>query len=214
MSLDIDIQGLHTPDRTLMANTQLHVASGTIHTLMGPSGCGKSSLLLGLCGLLRPPMTLQAKVQLNGVAVDDWPTHQKRIGLLFQDDWLFEHMTVWDNLLYAVPRGRSAARQSAVEEALAAIELQDHAHAMPATLSGGQRTRVALMRALLAQPLAVLLDEPFARLDGPLRARVRERVFALLRERGVPALLVTHDAQDIADVSLVTQLDRPFDPPE
>jgi putative thiamine transport system ATP-binding protein len=206
MSLTIHVRQLRTAQRTLLSDLHIEVAGGDIHTVMGPSGCGKSSLLLGLCGLLRPPMVLDADVHIHAQAVHHLPTHRKRLGLLFQDDWLFEHMSVWDNLLYAVPPGPLADRHKAVAQALESIELGAHAHAMPHTLSGGQRTRVALMRALLAQPLAVLLDEPFARLDGPLRARLRERVFALLRERGVPALLVSHDEQDMADARQVTRL--------
>ena len=84
--------------------------------------------------------------------------------------------------------------------------MQQFAHADPATLSGGQRSRIALMRALLAQPQALLLDEPFSRLDKALRDRIREFVFALVRTRQIPVLLVTHDEADIADPAHLTRL--------
>lgn len=104
------------------------------------------------------------------------------------------------------PPGTRAAREATVAHALARLELPDLANADPATLSGGQRARVAMVRALLAQPRALLLDEPFSRLDGPLRARMREFVIATVRERGIPAPPATHDAADVADPTRLTRL--------
>jgi putative thiamine transport system ATP-binding protein len=131
------------------------------------------------------------------------------VGILFQDDLLFPHMTVRENLLFAVPRGDAQTREAQMLQALRDVEMSDWKDADPATLSGGQRARVALARALLAQPRALLLDEPFNKLDAALRARMRALVFGLVKARGIPALLVTHDAQDVADAALVTRLDRP-----
>jgi putative thiamine transport system ATP-binding protein len=115
-------------------------------------------------------------------------------------------MTVRENLLFAVPRGETTAREGLVTQALRDVEMTDYLHADPATLSGGQRARVALARALLAQPQALLLDEPFLRLDAALRARMRALVFGMVKARGIPALLVTHDAEDIADATCLTRL--------
>ena len=94
-------------------------------------------------------------------------------------------------------------------QALADVEMSAYLHTDPATLSGGQRARVALMRALLAQPQALLLDEPFSKLDAALRTRLREFVFALVKTRGIPVLLVTHDRADIADPQHLTDLSSP-----
>jgi putative thiamine transport system ATP-binding protein len=113
---------------------------------------------------------------------------------------------VAENLLFAVPPGPRAQRLAAVMQGLQDLEMTDFADANPATLSGGQRARVALMRALLAQPKALLLDEPFSKLDAALRTRLREFVFALVKQRHIPVLLVTHDREDIADPQHLTDL--------
>ena len=137
------------------------------------------------------------------------PTARRGIGLLFQDDLLFAHLTVAENLLFAVPPGPRDQRLAAVEQALAEAGLTGLGARDPATLSGGQRARVALMRALLARPRALLMDEPFSRLDAALRAQFRPFVFEHLRQRRIPALLVTHDVADIAEADRVLAIGTP-----
>jgi putative thiamine transport system ATP-binding protein len=141
--------------------------------------------------------------------VDVLPTRARRIALLYQDDLLFAHMTVRENLLFAVAPGPRAAREAQVAQALDEVELAGFAHADPATLSGGQRARAALARALLAQPQALMLDEPFAKLDVALRQRTRALVFDAVARRGIAAIVVTHDPADIADIERVTHLRAP-----
>ncbi len=206
MSMEVHVRSLKVAGRELIAGLHLAVPGGQVHTLMGDSGCGKSSLLAALCGIEAPAVRFDGDITLEGARVDGLPTRRRGIAILFQDDLLFAHMTVRENLLFAVPPGPRAVREAAVAQALMDLELPGLAHADPATLSGGQRSRVALVRALLAQPRALLLDEPFARLDAALRERMREFVFASVRARGIPALLVTHDAQDVADASRLTRL--------
>lgn len=206
MSLQIRVHTLSSPAGLLLHDLALDIAPGTVHTLMGESGSGKSSLLAALCGTLDAAMHFEGSVHLNGVALDALPTQARRVGILFQDALLFPHLTVRENLLFAIPKGAPKARETQMLQALGDVEMADYAHADPVTLSGGQRARVALARALLAQPLALLLDEPFSRLDAALRGRMRELVFGMVRKRGMAALLVTHDAQDVADTALLTQL--------
>jgi len=206
MSLELLVRQLASPSQVLVQDLHLRIAPGTVHTLMGESGSGKSSLLAAVCGTLDAALRFDGQVLLNGQRIDGLTPQARRVGILFQDALLFPHMTVRENLLFAVPRGNASARKSQVEQALLSMEIAPLAQADPATLSGGQRVRVALARALLAQPQALLLDEPFSRLDAALRARMRDLVFDLVRQRNIPALLVTHDAQDIADPALLTHL--------
>lgn len=197
----------------LVQGLDLHVPAGEILTLMGPSGCGKSSVLAVIAGTLDSvseglyPLQFSGSVQLNGRDLTHLPAHQRGVGLVFQDALLFTHMTVAENLRFALPAKLSKAEQDArVVQALQEAELAGFGPRDPSTLSGGQRARVALMRALLAKPQALLLDEPFSRLDAALRAQLRPWVFAHVRERGIPVVLVTHDREDIADPQRVVQL--------
>lgn len=208
MSLELHVHSLASPAGVLLHDLHLQIAPGTVHTLMGESGSGKSSLLAAVCGTLDDAMRFEGHITLNDRALDQLPPQARRVGILFQDALLFPHMSVQDNLLFAVPRGPAAARNAQVQQALRDMELTDLARADPATLSGGQRVRVALARALLAQPQALLLDEPFSKLDAALRVRMRALVFGMVRQRNIPALLVTHDAQDVADADRVSHVGK------
>ncbi|MDO8449256.1 MAG: ATP-binding cassette domain-containing protein [Rhodoferax sp.] len=206
MSLEIVLKQLSTPGVTLVRDLHLRVPNGAIHTVMGASGSGKSSLLAAVCGTLPDGMVFDGEISLHGTRIERLPTERRHVGILFQEDLLFAHMTVFENLLFAVPPGPRAERTACVVQGLQDLEMSQFAQADPATLSGGQRARVALMRALLAQPQALLLDEPFSRLDAALRGRMRDFVFELVRKRGIPVLMVTHDATDIADPTRLTCL--------
>lgn len=175
-----------------------HVAPGEVLSVMGPSGSGKSTLLAVLIGQPDPGFTVSGRILLGGRDLSGLGPQARRIGLLFQDDLLFPHLSVGENLAFALPasvKGRGA-RQARIDAALDAAELGGFAHRDPATLSGGQRARVALMRCLLSAPEALLLDEPFSKLDADLRRQMRAFVFAQIRAQGIPAVLVTHDLED------------------
>jgi putative thiamine transport system ATP-binding protein len=184
----------------LLSGFDLAVARGAVTTVMGPSGCGKSSLLSYVCGTLEPVFEASGQVLLDGSPIHELPPERRRVGILFQDDLLFPHLSVGENLAFALPpavRGREA-RRARVAVALRRAGLEGFARRDPATLSGGERARVALMRTLLAEPRALLLDEPFGKLDRTLRDRFRRFVFDHARAAGLPTLLVTHDEADAA----------------
>lgn len=214
--LQVQIERLGSAAQPLVQGLQLQVPPGEILTLMGPSGCGKSSVLAAIAGTLASvseglqPLPLVGTVRLNGRDLTALPTHQRGVGVVFQDTLLFAHLTAAENLLFAVPQGLPLAqRQARVQQALHEAELDGLGERDPSTLSGGQRARVALMRALLAEPQALLLDEPFSKLDAALRTQLRPWVFAHVRERRIPVVLVTHDREDIADPQRVVHLNTP-----
>ncbi|MEP7275171.1 MAG: ATP-binding cassette domain-containing protein [Betaproteobacteria bacterium] len=196
--LELDGVSLAIAGRTLLGPLDVTVPPGGQVTLMGPSGCGKSSLLAFVAGTLDAAFATRGDVRVGGASVLALPPERRRVGILFQDDLLFPHLSVGDNLAFALPaalRDRGA-RRDAVAQALAEADLAGFAARDPATLSGGQRARVAVMRTLLAAPRALLLDEPFNKLDAQLRQDFRRFVFDHARERSLPVLLVTHDAAD------------------
>ena len=174
-----------------------HIAPGEVLSVMGPSGVGKSTLLAFVTGTLAPAFTATGRVLLDGTDVTDTAPHRRQIGILFQDDLLFPHLSVGQNMAFGLtPGGSRVERRARVEEALAEVDLAGYADRDPATLSGGQKARVALMRMLLSEPRALLLDEAFSRLDASLRAQVRDLVFQRATSRSLPVLMVTHDADD------------------
>ncbi len=190
--------GIALDAHRLVSPLEFAIAPGERVTVMGPSGSGKSTLLAYIAGTLAPAFTAEGRVSINGDDVTDLAPERRRVGILFQDDLLFPHLSVGDNLAFALtPTLRSRdARRAAIAQALDEAELPNFAGRDPATLSGGQRARVALMRTLLAEPRVLLLDEPFNKLDSQLRHDFRRFVFEHASTRGLPILLVTHDAVD------------------
>ncbi|TNJ41240.1 ATP-binding cassette domain-containing protein [Phaeobacter sp. B1627] len=181
----------------ILVSLDLHVAPGATVSVMGASGSGKSTLLAAITGQLSSDFTLSGHISLNGRSLTGLPPQARRIGILYQDHLLFPHLGVGANLAFGLRPGLSRrARRAQVEKALCDIGLEGFHDRDPQSLSGGQKARVALMRMLLSDPDLLLLDEPFSRLDAPLRVKMRELVFTFASRRRLPTLLVTHDEED------------------
>lgn len=199
MSLDLDQLSVRFREEPpLFPPLTLSVAAGSVATLMGPSGIGKSTLLDAIGGHLAHGFNIGGRVCLDGTDLLALPAERRRVGILFQDALLFPHLSVGENLAFGLSagvRGRSA-RQEVVNRALEQAGLAGFGDRDPATLSGGQKARAALMRTLLSEPAALLLDEPFSKLDSELRADLRRFIFDHIRERNIPTLMVTHDRGD------------------
>lgn len=199
MTLDLhDVSVAPKASGALFPPITLTVRAGDVATVMGPSGIGKSTLLDAIGGHLAHGLTLSGSIRLDGTDLAPLPPEARRVGLMFQDAVLFPHLSVGDNLAFGLARsirGR-ATRRAAVDAALERAGLAGLHDRDPATLSGGQRSRAALMRTLLAEPRALLLDEPFSKLDAALRDDMRAFTFEHVRDRGIPALMVTHDPAD------------------
>jgi molybdenum ABC transporter ATP-binding protein len=189
--LDALTLDLRLPLRSFALEVALEV-DGVV-ALVGPSGAGKTSVLRSIAGLVRPErgrITLGQRVWLDserGVAL---PPERRSVGLVFQDYALFPHLSVRRNVAYGAGGG--------LDGLLERFGIAHLADARPGELSGGERQRVALARALAREPDVLLLDEPLAALDAHTRTSVRAELQALLRDLGLPTLLVTHDFEDAA----------------
>ena len=180
--------------------------------LYGPSGSGKTLTLQAIAGLLQPGsghIRLDGRTLYDSARGIDVPAAERRMGYLFQDYALFPHLSVRDNVAFGLTSWRrrlSAADRTRVQALLESFGLAALADSRPATLSGGQQQRVALARALACEPQVLLLDEPFASLNPMLRQSLRQELAQVRREWGIPALMITHDAEDVlalADVAFV-----------
>ncbi|MDN3552575.1 ATP-binding cassette domain-containing protein [Halomonas almeriensis] len=195
-TLHLDNVQIHQGQQLLLS-LDTAIAPGEIVTVMGPSGVGKSTLLAYIAGFLSPAFQASGQVRLDDTRLDTLPAEQRHLGLLFQDPLLFPHLDVEGNLAFGMRRdGRSGERRERIRAALASVGLEAFARRDPATLSGGQKARVALLRVLLSAPRAILLDEPFSKLDAALRDEIRQWVFERVRDHHLPTLMVTHDEAD------------------
>jgi len=187
--LSLDQLSIFHADGRALVQLSADIAPGEVLSLMGPSGVGKSTILAAITGTLSPAFRLEGRITLNGRGLNALPPQKRRVGILFQEHLLFPHLSVGQNVGFGLPP-RTPDRAARIQAALSEIGLDGFEARDPETLSGGQRARVALIRMLLAEPDALLLDEPFSRLDVGLRDRMRDLVFARARAARLPVLLV------------------------
>lgn len=184
-------------DKPLVIGLSFLVPKGQIRLLQGPSGCGKSTLLEIISGTYVSGVTWSGDIRLDGSDIGRVRAHQRAVGMMYQDALLFPHLSVGDNLAFGLAASiRRKDRHTAIQDALASANLIGFGDRDPASLSGGQAARVALLRALLAQPKALLMDEAFSRLDIDLRDEFGRFVLDQVNKRQISALLVSHDLTD------------------
>lgn len=177
-------------------NVTFRLNKGEIGCLLGPSGCGKTTLLRCIAGF---ESISSGSITLDGKTVSGpqfvAPEH-RRIGMVFQDYALFPHLTAAENVAFGLAGMSKAAQQPIVRTLLETVGLADVGSRYPHELSGGQQQRVALARALAPEPSLLLMDEPFSNLDVALRESLSAEIRAILKQRGITALMVTHNQNE------------------
>ena len=207
MTLEVKNVSLTLKGSPLFSGVNFLVKPGQSLTLMGDSGCGKSSLLGFISGTLDTCFTASGSLMMNGEDITQQPAFRRHIGLQFQEHLLFPHMTIGENLAFGIPAYYpKKTRQQMVITALEDCGLRGYANRSPQKLSGGQKARVDLMRTLLSEPKALLMDEPFSRLNQSLKQSFRSFIAGQIKKRSMMAIMVTHDEQDIFDRHCVYRL--------
>jgi ABC-type sugar transport system ATPase subunit len=189
----------------VLRGIDLHVPEGAFVVLVGPSGCGKSTLLRCVAGLEEPTA---GEVRIGGVRVNDVPPAARDVAMVFQGYALYPHMTVRENMGFALRLRKDPSADARVEEVARMLGLVDLLDRLPRQLSGGQRQRVAMGRAVVRRPRVFLFDEPLSNLDAALRTQVRSELRRLHAHLGVTTIYVTHDqveAMTLADRIVVLQ---------
>lgn len=214
-----------TPDASLFNPLSFTVSAGKVVSLMGPSGVGKSLFLLGLLGALPKGFGWAGDIHYAGQSLAHVPIEARGMAIVLQDDLLFPHWRVWENLHFACasPRNAQHHRQqnhaktpraaitTQINNALERTELSHLAKRYPAELSGGQRARISVLRALLSTPNILLLDEPFSKLDVEARDAFRAFVWQQVAAHDVATVLVTHDTADVFDPTACYALEGAHD---
>ncbi|MFT2092206.1 ATP-binding cassette domain-containing protein [Paraglaciecola sp. 2405UD69-4] len=180
---------------------EIQLNSDELLVIIGPSGIGKSTLLHWLLGNQPKHVNISGQVLIDGQDVSLLAVENRHIGLLMQDVFLFPHLSVTDNICFALPKSAEFAskkqRYNKAQKMLEQINLEHLSKRYPQSLSGGERSRVGLVRALANQPKVMLLDEPFAALDPSNREKIGNWAFQQLAQQAIPSIMVTHDLNDI-----------------
>jgi ABC-type Fe3+/spermidine/putrescine transport system ATPase subunit len=194
LGLELDGLGHRYGDERAIEDVSFAVDPGELVAVLGPSGCGKTTIVQAIAGHVAPTA---GRVRLGGEDVTDRPPEARHVGVVFQQSTLFPHMTVGENVAYGLSgRDVDGDRAAIASEYLELVDIADQRDAYPSELSGGQKRRTELARALAPQPDVLLLDEPLSALDRTLRERLREEIARIQRETGVTTLFVTHDQEE------------------
>ena len=198
--LDVADVAVTFDDNAVLDGVSLSVADGEVVALLGASGSGKSTLLRVIAGIIVPD---RGKVSIDGTDVTAWPTHRRSVGMVFQDEQLFPHLSVGDNVGYGLKMRRVPPhdRHRRVADLLDVVGLTGFERRDVGGLSGGEAKRVAVARSLAPHPKVLLLDEPLTGLDRELHGRLVTEVAGILRRVGTTAVWVTHDPDEAGAVS-------------
>lgn len=175
-----------------------------VTALFGPSGAGKSTLLSIIAGLIKPDtgrLVINNECLFDSQAGINIPIHQRRIGLIFQENRLFPHYSVQDNLTYGFNLLEKEQRQFSVKQIVTLLEIGDLLEQRPHQLSGGEKQRVVIGRALLSSPRLLLLDEPLASLDTKLKAQILPFLKKITEEIQIPMIYVSHSVEEIQQMT-------------
>lgn len=196
--LDVFHLGVVIEAKQILTDLSLDVADGEIVAVLGPSGSGKSTLLRAIAGLVPPSA---GDIRWDGHSLEAVPSHKRNFGLMFQGYALFPHMSVAENVGFGLRMAGDDNHHGTVAEALSWVGLEGFGERRVESLSGGEQQRVALARTLAPRPRLVMLDEPLGALDRNLRQKLVEDTRAVLDERDVTALVVTHDRDEAVALS-------------
>ena len=178
----------------------LDIEEGSLVTLLGPSGCGKTTILRMIAGLETPS---EGDIYIKGQRVNDIPIHKRNLGMIFQNYALFPHKTIFDNVAFGLKYRDVPKKQikGKVTQALEMVRLPGVEKRMPSQLSGGQQQRIAMARAIVIEPVVLLMDEPLSALDANLREEMRREIDNLQQMIGVTTVFVTHDQREALSMS-------------
>ena len=194
---NITLKWTSSKEKVFIKNLNLKIQNGEILCVFGASGVGKSSLINVIAGTSEDNLLFEGEIVLNGKILNDVPIEKRKIGLLLQDGALFPHLTVEQNIYFGMNRKlKSKEKLIVIKDNLKKANMDGFQNRYPHTLSGGQKARIACLRAIMSDPEALLLDEPFSSLDPEHRNTFRNFVISRIKESKIPCLLVTHDEAD------------------